>query len=110
MQAQDVDAEFFCPLSSDSVTTVVLVDWQVNGTYLRNFDTSSGLIRLEGRNRTNEVLIIAAIPQYNNTIVACVAFYLRPNGPVTVEQSPPTTLVIQGITVNREFIAVAMFS
>ena len=97
VQAQEVDAEFYCPLSSDSVTTEILVDWQINGTYLRNLDTSNGLIRLEGRDGANEVLIIAAVPQYNNTIIACVAFYLWPNGSVTVDQSPSTRLVIQGI-------------
>lgn len=96
VQAQDVHAEFLCPVPSDSVTAETLIDWQLNGTYLRNLDTSNGLIRVEGRNGTNEVLIIATIPQYNNTIVACVGFYIWPNGSVTVDQSPPTRLIIQG--------------
>ena len=99
VQAQEVDAEFFCQLPSNSIDNnyEILVDWQINGTYLRNLDTSNGLIRLEGRDGANEVLIVAAVPQYNNTIVECVTFYLWPNGSVTVDQSSPKQLIIQGI-------------
>ena len=93
VQAQEVDAEFFCQLPSDSET---LVDWLINGTYLRNLDTSNGLIRLEGRDGANEVLVIAAIPQYNNTVIACIAFYVWPNGSSAVTQSPAYTLIVQG--------------
>ena len=93
MQAQEINAEFFCQFSANSSA----IDWQINGTYLRNLDTSNGLIRLEGRGGVHEVLIIASIPQYNNTVIVCIAFHLWPNGSATINQSPPTTLIVQGI-------------
>lgn len=99
VQAQEVNTEFFCQLSSDVATSdsETLVDWQINGTYLRNLDTRNGLIRLEGHNGANEVLVITAVPQYNNTVVACIVFHLWSNGSVTIDpELPQATLIIQG--------------
>ena len=91
VQAEGVDAVFLCQHPTDSGT----IDWTINGTALRNIDTSGGLIRSEGRGAATEALIITAIPQYNNTIIVCLKF-IRLNGTVTLEASPPAVLTIQG--------------
>ena len=92
IQAEGVDAEFLCQHPTDSGT----IDWMINGTALRDIDTSNGLIRSEGRGGATEALIIAAIAQYNNTAVICRK-YIRMNRTVTLETSPIATLTIQGI-------------
>ena len=91
VQAQGVDAEFLCQHPTDSGT----IDWTINGTTLRNIDTSTGLIRSEGRGGVTEALVITAIPEYNNTVIVCLRF-IRTNETVILERSPPAILIIQG--------------
>ena len=91
-QAEGVDAVFLCQHPTDSGT----IDWTINGTALRNIDTSNGLIRSEGRGAATEALIITAIAQYNNTVVVCYKF-IRVNETVFLQTSPPALLTIQGI-------------
>ena len=91
VQAQGVDAVFLCQHPTDSGT----IDWTINGTTLRNIDTSAGLIRSEGRGGATEALVITAIPEYNNTVIMCLRF-IRTNGTVILERSPPAMLIIQG--------------
>ena len=86
-----MDAVFLCQHPTDSGT----IDWIINGTTLRNIDTSNGLIRSEGRGAAVEALIITAIPEYNNTAIVCLRF-IRINETVIIERSPPAVLVIQG--------------
>ena len=92
VQAEGLDATFLCQHPTDSGT----IDWTINGTALRNIDTSNGLIRSEGRGAAVEALIIAAIPKYNNTVVACLKF-IRINESVILETSPPAVLMVQGM-------------
>lgn len=91
VQAEGLDAIFLCQHPTDSGT----IDWTINGTALRNIDTSNGLIRSEGRGAAVEALIIAAIPKYNNTVVVCLKF-IRINESVILETSPPAVLMVQG--------------
>ena len=62
------------------------IGWRVNGT---NVNTSHPDFRQSNANN----LIITAHPQYNSTMVVCIAFSL--NSPH--ETSPPASLRIQGI-------------
>ena len=96
MQAEGVDAVFLCQHPTDSGT----IDWTINGTALRNIDTSThGFIRSEGRGAAIEALIITAVPQYyNNTAIVCLK-YIRMNGAVILETSPTAMLIIQGIVI-----------
>ena len=67
-QTECVDVVFLCRHPTNSST----IDWTINGTTLRNIDTSNGLIRSEGRGAAVEALIITAIPEYNNTAIVCL--------------------------------------
>ena len=91
VQADGLDAIFLCQHPTDSGT----IDWTINGTTLRNIETSNGLIRSEGRGGAVEALIISAIPEYNNSIIVCLKF-IRINATVIVETSPPAVLMVQG--------------
>ena len=90
VQAEGLDAEFLC---EDPAGTI---DWKLNGTYLGNIDSSDGSIRREGRGSTTEALVVRAMAKYNNTDIHCVIFYTNGDGTVTVEQSEPAKLIIQG--------------
>lgn len=90
VQAEGLDAEFLC---EDPAGTI---DWKLNETYLRNIDSSDGSIRREGRGSTTEALVVRAMAKYNNTDIHCVIFYTNGDGTVTVEQSEPAKLIIQG--------------
>lgn len=67
----------------------------MDGVYLRNIDTSDGTIRTEGRGAGIEVLIIRALSQYNETEIVCIT-YIRRDGTITVEESAPARLLVQG--------------
>ena len=90
VQEAGVDAVFLCQHLTYSGT----IEWIINGTALRNIDTSThGFIRSEGR-AAIKALIITAVPQYNNTAIVCLRIK---GGAVTLETSPIAMLIVQGI-------------
>ena len=72
------------------------IEWQINGTSLRNVNTGEGQIRREGHGEATEALIISALPQFNGTSVVCILYIIEPNGTVAFIESTPALLIIQG--------------
>lgn len=89
VQAEGVDAVFSCHHPTDSGT----IEWQINGTSFRNFNSS--LIRKKGRGNGTEVLIITALSGFNETSIDCIK-YITVNGNATQELET-NFFIVQGI-------------
>ena len=92
VQAEGLDATFLCQLLAGSGA----IEWQINGTPLRNVNISDGQMQREGRGEGTEALIICALPQLNGTRVVCILYILETNGTVTFIDSKPALLFVQG--------------
>lgn len=91
IQAEGLEAVFQC----QHPTNIGTIDWTLNGTHLRDIDTSASSIRTEGRGSAIEVLIMRALALYNETEIVCIT-YIRQDGVLSVEQSVPAKLLVQG--------------
>ena len=89
VQAEGLDATFLCQLPANYGS----IEWQINGTSLRNVSISDGQIQREGRGEETEALIISALPQLNGTRVVCILYILET---VTFIDSKPALLLVQG--------------
>ena len=92
VQAEGKDATFLCQLLAGSSA----IEWQINGTSLRNVNISRGQIRRQGRGEETVALIITALPQFNGTSVVCILYIIETNGTVTFAESKPAHLFVQG--------------
>ena len=88
-----MDATFLCQLPTNSGS----IEWQINGTSLRNVNVSEGHIRKEGRGDSTEALIITALAQFNRISIVCILYIIEPNGTAEVIESTPAILRVQGI-------------
>ena len=92
VQAEGVDATFLCQLQANYGS----IEWQINGTSLRNVNISGDQIRRQGRGEETKALIISALPQFNGTSVVCILYIIETNGTVTFTESKPALLFVQG--------------
>ena len=92
VQAEGLDTTFLCQLPANHGS----IEWQINGTSLRNVNISGSQIRREGRGEATEALIISALPQFNGTSVVCILYIIETNGTMTFTESKPALLFVQG--------------
>ena len=97
VQAEGVDATFLCQLPSNDGA----IEWQINGTSLRNSNAGEGQITREGRGEATEALIISALPQFNGTSVVCILYIIEPNRTVVFTESASAMLIVQGYIINQ---------
>ena len=93
VQAEGLNATFLCQLTANDGS----IEWQVNGTSLRNVNASEGQIRRGGRGEATEALVVLSLPQFNGTSVVCILYIIEPNGTVAFIESTPALLIIQGL-------------
>ena len=98
VQAEGLDATFLCQLPNNDGA----IEWQINGTSLRNMNVGEGQIRREGRGEATETLIISALPQFNGTSVVCILYIIEPNGTVVFIESVSAMLIVQGYIIKKK--------
>ena len=87
VQAQGLEAVFEC-LNPNAIVHV----WRINGEFLLEDQFPPDVTRIPPSGDSPARLIIPAIPQYNNTVLQCIA--------LMVEESPLSrnaTLKVQGV-------------
>ena len=77
------------PFRCRHTSSDALIAWRVNGSSITSDDIRPGSINENGA--TVHTLTIPAEPQYNGTVMECVAFFFDGSPPVS-EVSPPATL------------------
>ena len=97
VQAEGLNATFFCQLPSNDGSGSI--EWQINGTSLRNMNTVRIIARV-GRGNETEVLIVHAFSQLNKTGVVCVLYIIDENMTATFIESTRATLTVQGWSCN----------
>lgn len=88
------EVEFRCQHSDAD-----FIGWRVN-------NASVGKSPLPGVSQRQGTLIILALPEYNGTVVECVALFLDGSP----EHSPPVYLIVEGIVVNMEYSVLNMYT
>ena len=96
VQGEGLDATFLCQLPTFNDGTSA-IEWQINGTSLRNVNAIEGQIR-KGRGEATEALIIRALTQLNGTSIVCILYIIEPNRTAEIIESTPAILFVQGIS------------
>ena len=84
------EVEFRCQHSEAD-----FIGWRVNNVSVRNSPLPG-----VSQSQAGTALTILALPEYNGTVVECVALFLDGSQP---EYSPPVYLIVEGIVVNMEY-------
>lgn len=84
-----VEARFECQYIGSFAT-----QWRVNETYMNPLSQLPPGISLTSSSNSTDILKVIAIPNYNGTVVQCVAIVLQDLGQNIVELSPIVSLQI----------------